>query len=63
MTQKIHVCNICFRPKVAYDVISCRNAKTVEGYLVVNFEVAGSNSFRDIPKKLFRDGGGGGHRR
>ena len=27
--------------------------KTVAGYVAVNFEVAGSNSFRDIPRNHF----------
>ena len=62
MTQNLHVCVICYRLVVVYDVISSRNVKTAEGYFVVNFEVASSNSFRDIKKKSFRDGGGG-HRR
>ena len=43
---------ICFRPEAVYDVISGRNVKTIEGILVVNFEVASSNSFRDIAKKI-----------
>ena len=48
MNQNLHVCTIYFRPEVVYDVISGRNIKTIEGILVVNFEVASSNSFRDI---------------
>ena len=28
-----------------------RNIKTMEGYLLINFEVVSSNSFRDIPKQ------------
>ena len=67
MTQYLHVCTIYFRPEVVYDVIYGGNVKTIEGNLVVNFEVAISNNFRDITKKTFRDGGGGGggggHRR
>ena len=51
MTQNLHVCTICCRPEVVYDVISGRNVKTFERYLVINFEVASSNSFRDILKK------------
>ena len=51
MTQKLHVCTIYFRPEVVYDIISGRNVKTVDGYLVINFEVASSNSFRDFQKK------------
>ena len=38
------------RPKV----ISGRNVRTVMSYVAVNFEVASSNSFRDITKS-FRD--------
>ena len=48
MTQNLHVCTICFRPEAVYDVISGQNVKTIEGYIVVNFAVASSNSFRDI---------------
>ena len=59
MGQNLHICMICCRPDVVYDVISGRNVKTVEGYYVVNFEVATSNSFRDL-KKSFHDGEGGG---
>ena len=53
MTQNLHVCTNCFRPEVVYDVISGRNVKTVAGSLVANFEVASSNSFRDIKKNHF----------
>ena len=53
MTQNLHFCAIFFRPEVVYDVISGRNVKTTEGYPVVNFEVASSNSFLDITKKHF----------
>ena len=49
MTKNLHVCTICCRPEVVYDVISGWNVKT-KRYFVVNFEVASSNSFRDIPK-------------
>ena len=53
LTQNLHVCTICFQLEVDYDVISGRNVKTIEGYLVVNFEVASSNSFRDLKKNHF----------
>ena len=53
MTQHLHVCTIFFLPEVVYDVISGRNVKAMDGNLVVNFEVAISNSFRDIPKNHF----------
>ena len=56
----LHVCMICCRPEVVYDVISGRNVSTIEGYLLVNFEVASSSSFRDTEKKSFREDGGGG---
>ena len=39
----------------ADDVISGQNVKNIEGYVVVNFEVASSYSFRDIKKKSFLD--------
>ena len=51
--QNLHVCTICCRPEVVYDVISGRPVKTIEGYHVVNFEVAISNSFRYIQKNHF----------
>ena len=57
MTPNLHVCT-----EVVYDVISGRNVNTIDGNLSVNFQVASSNSFRDI-KKTFRDGGGGGGHR
>ena len=50
MTQNLHVCMICFRPEEVYVVISGLNVKTIEGYLVVCFEVASSNSSPDIKK-------------
>ena len=52
MTQNEHVYAICCRPEVAGDVISGENAKTVEGYAVLNFEVASLCSFRDIQNKI-----------
>ena len=51
MTQNLHVCTICFRPEVVYDVISGLNIKTSKGSLVIKFEVPIYNSLRDIPKK------------
>ena len=56
MTQNLHVCTICCRPEVVYGVISGRNVRTMEGYLAINFEVATSNSFRDIQNESFRVG-------
>ena len=48
MTQHLHACTICFRPKVVFDVISGRNVKTIGLNLAVNFEVASCSSSRDI---------------
>ena len=45
MTQNEHVSEICCQPEVDADVISGQNVKTVEGYVVVNFEVASCRSF------------------
>ena len=53
MTQNVHVCTICCRMEVVYDVIFGRNVKTIESYLAVNFEIACSNGFRDIQKNHF----------
>ena len=40
MTPNEHVYAICCRPEVAGDSISSENVKTIEGYAVLNFEVA-----------------------
>ena len=50
---------------MADEVVSGRDLKTVEGYAVVNFEVACSGTVvvSAISKRPFHDGGGGGHRR
>ena len=58
VTKNEHVYAISCLLKVVSDVISCRNVKTTEGYVVVNFEGASSGGFRDI-KNSFRDGAGG----
>ena len=50
MTLNLYVCTICLRPEEVYDTISSRNVKTIEGNLVVDFEVASSNTFPDIKK-------------
>ena len=42
-----------WQPEVVFDVISGRNVKTIVVYVVVNFEVTNSSSFRDIKKKHF----------
>ena len=44
-TQNEHVYAICCRPEIADDVISGENVKTVDGYAVLNFEVASLSSF------------------
>ena len=54
MSQNRHVCTICCRLEVDSDAISDRNVETIMGYVVVSFEVANSNSFRDIPPKSFQ---------
>ena len=48
--QNEHVYVICCRLEVGDNVIFGRNVKTQEGYLVVNFEVASSSSFRHVKK-------------
>ena len=48
--QNEHVYEICCRPEAGDDVFSRRNVNTIEVYVVVNFEVAISSSFRDIQK-------------
>ena len=50
MTQNEYVYAICCRLELAGDVISNENVKTIEGYFVLNFEVASSSSFRDVRK-------------
>ena len=44
---------ICCRPKVAGDIISGDNLKTIECYAVLDCEVASFSSFRDIEKNRF----------
>ena len=53
MTQNEHVYAICCRAEVDDDG---RNVKTMEVYVVGNFEAASSGNFQDIPKRLFCDG-------
>ena len=45
MTKNVHVCAICCRLEVGYDVIFGLNVKTVVGYVVVNCEVASTCCF------------------
>ena len=64
MTPNEHVYVICCRPKLAGDVISGENGKTIEGYAVLTLKLL-ALAVSEILKKTFRDGGGGGggHRR
>ena len=48
ITLNEHVHAICCRLEVAGDAISGQNVKTIQGYVVTNFEVASSTNFRDI---------------
>ena len=52
MTQNEHVYAICCRPEVAGDVIFGDNLQTIDGYAVLNFEVASFSSFRDVGKQI-----------
>ena len=47
MTQKEYVYAICCRPEAAGDVISSGDVKTLEGYAVLNFQVANVRSFQE----------------
>ena len=53
MTQNEHVYVICCWPEAENDVISSQYVKTIEGYVLVNFEVASSSIFLDIQKYHF----------
>ena len=53
MTQNEHVYVICCRQEVAGDVISGENVKTIEGYAMLNFEVARFSTFRENPIQPF----------
>ena len=44
MTQNGHVGGICCRSEVTVDAISGRKVNTLEGFMVVHFEVAGCSS-------------------
>ena len=54
-TDNEYVYAICCRREKGNDVIYDRNVKAILGYIVVNFEVASSSSFRDFPERLFCD--------
>ena len=47
MTQNEHVYAICCRPEVDDNVISGRNVRTIEGYIVVNLVAAVSKIFQN----------------
>ena len=53
MSQNEHVYAICCRLEVDDAVISGQNVKTLEGYVMVNFEIVGFSGFRDIQKNHF----------
>ena len=53
MTQNEDVYAIRCRPEVAGDIISGGNAKTIEGYPVLNFEIATIRSFQENHNQLF----------
>ena len=46
MTQNEDVFAICCRPEVAGDVVSGESVKTIDGYVVLNFEDASVGNFR-----------------
>ena len=48
MTQNEHVYAICCRPEVSGDVISSENVETIEGYDLLNIEIASSSSFPNV---------------
>ena len=48
MTRNERIRAICCRLELDGDVISGRNVKTIEDYVVVKFEVASSSSFQYI---------------
>ena len=48
MTPNEHVYAICCQSEVAGDVISGGNVKTIEGYVVLNFEADSIRSLREI---------------
>ena len=61
--QKVvkHRCaySICCRPKVAGGIVLSCDVKAVEGYVMVNFEVASSSIFRDNHDILVPEVGSG----
>ena len=53
MTQTEHVYAIFCRPVAAGDVITGGNVRTIEGYVLLNFETASISSFRENQKHPF----------
>ena len=53
LTQNEYVYAICCRPKVAGDVISGGNVKTIKGYAVLHFEAATFSIFWENQIKPF----------
>ena len=53
MTQNEDVYAICCQPEVAGDVISGATVKTIEGYAVLNFEIASIRSFQENHNQPF----------
>ena len=53
MAQNEHIYAIFCRPKLAGDVISGGNVKTIEGYVMLNFEAASVSSFRTNQNQPF----------
>ena len=46
MTHNEHVYAVFCRPEVAGNIVSGGNVKTIEGYVMLNFEAACFSSFR-----------------
>ena len=55
MTKNEHVYATCCQSEVGDDVISAWNVRTIQSYLVVDFVVASSSSFRDSKNEGFCD--------
>ena len=53
ITQNEHVYAICSRPEVAGDVISSENVRAIEGYALLEFELASISGFRENQNQPF----------
>ena len=53
LTKTEHVYAICCRPEAAGDAITGGNLKTIEGYVVLNFETVSISSFRGNQNESF----------